>query len=101
MSSILYSDSCISTVFGDRLLKCFILTLPLSMKENPLFATQTGDHRYNDKLGGKSEEDHDRRIKQFEMLMEQLSEIDHSDFQEGDKLNYEIFDRYLKNEFNC
>lgn len=69
-----------------------------SMMENPLFATQTGDHRYNDKLGGKSEEDYNRRIKQFEVLTRQLSEIDPSDFHESDKLNYEIFDRHLKNE---
>ena len=67
------------------------------MREDPLFATLTGDHRYNDQLGGNSEEDYNCRIEQIENFKQRLLVIDPKDFEQNDKLNYEIFSRYLKN----
>ena len=49
-------------------------------------------------MGGKGEEDYNRRIQQFSQLISQISQIDSSKFDELDRLNFEIFERYISNE---
>ncbi|OLS28607.1 MAG: hypothetical protein HeimC2_05520 [Candidatus Heimdallarchaeota archaeon LC_2] len=66
-----------------------------NIRSNPVFATRTGDHRYNDRLGENDEEFHEKRINEFREFEQRLSEINTSDFSENDKLNFDIFEKQI------
>ena len=51
-----------------------------NVQSNPVFATRTGDHRYNDRLGGNNEEFHETRINEFKGFKKRLLDINPSAF---------------------
>ncbi|MDH5627685.1 MAG: DUF885 domain-containing protein, partial [Candidatus Krumholzibacteria bacterium] len=65
------------------------------MREFPLFATQTGDHRFNDKLGSVSIADATRRDAQNREFLARLDKIDRAQLQGADRVNYDLFRRNL------
>ena len=62
-----------------------------SMKEYPLFATRTGDNRFNDRLPSVSEADEKRQNQQESMFLKRLIVIDRSKLSDSEQLNYDIF----------
>ncbi len=72
----------------------------LRMKEDPLFATSTGDNRYNDRLPAASDADFTRRMAELAAIRARQDGIDRSALSPEDQLNYDIFARLLDNEIN-
>lgn len=70
------------------------------LKEYPLFATFTGDHRYNNVLNGMSEKDFKRRLESQKKFKARLGNINPSDLTSNEKINYDIFSRILTNRIN-
>jgi uncharacterized protein (DUF885 family) len=68
------------------------------VKENPLFATMTGDHRYDDQLPNASESDWARRLEKMREFQRRGRAIDRAAFAPAEQLNYDIFIRLLENE---
>jgi uncharacterized protein (DUF885 family) len=68
------------------------------LKENPLFATNYGDHRFDDKLSAVSEADEKRRHAQQRRFLERLQAIDRSALSDEEQLNYDIFKHIKENQ---
>jgi len=66
------------------------------MQENPLFATRCGDHRFGDRLPAVSEEDFERRLAQARVFLDRLRGIDRSALTSAAQLNYDMFEREIK-----
>lgn len=57
----------------------------------PTFATLIGDHRYDDKLQIEISEEHRQKQRTlYSTYLKQLSEVDRTDLQDRDRLNYDI-----------
>ena len=69
-----------------------------TLKENPLFATNFGDHRYDDKLPSVPEKDIEQRYRSTCKYLKRLNAIDRSKLSPEDKINYDIFRRFEENE---
>jgi len=67
------------------------------LQEDPIFATYTGDTRYNDRLPALSEADFARRSNTFRSFLERLHAINLQTLPPGDALNYTLFERTLQN----
>jgi uncharacterized protein (DUF885 family) len=65
------------------------------MRENPLFATQTGDHRYDDRLPAVTVADETRRDQADREFLKRLHAVDRKNLGDADRLNYDIFERML------
>jgi uncharacterized protein (DUF885 family) len=63
------------------------------MKEDPLFATDTGDNRYNDKLPSVSEQDAKRVNQANRGFVDRLIAISRGKLSPAEQLNYDIFKR--------
>ena len=68
------------------------------MKADPLFATSTGDNRYNDRLPAISEAWHQAFMAELHGFERRLKKIDPVTLPSADRLNYEIYTRLLQNE---
>jgi len=68
------------------------------LQEDPLFATYTGDRRYNDRLPGASEEDYARRLEQLRAFQRRLQALMPEALRPAERLNARIFAEYLANE---
>jgi len=66
-----------------------------SLREDPLFATSTGDHRYNDMLQTVSPEDSARRNQADEFFFERLEAIPREQLSVADRISYDILRRQL------
>jgi len=64
-----------------------------TMKESPLFATRTGDNRYNDKLPVVSEQDAKRKNERNREFLDRLITIDRNKLNPAEQLDYDIFKR--------
>jgi uncharacterized protein (DUF885 family) len=80
-----------------QLNKLFADELEFNLREDPLFATYYGDHRFDDKLPTLSQDDIDRRAKQTSVFLERLNAINRKDLSDEDKTNYDIFKQQLEN----
>lgn len=60
-------------------------------KNTPEFATYEGDHRYNDRLSDLSARSAAETIDQFETFRGELLQIEKSDLDKQDQLNYDMF----------
>lgn len=74
------------------------------MAENPLRATATGDHRFNDRLPSESIEDQIRRQKQYQQFITEVEAIDRAKLDRSNQINFDIFvqllrDRVTEDEF--
>ncbi|MCI0451674.1 MAG: DUF885 domain-containing protein [Candidatus Latescibacteria bacterium] len=67
------------------------------MREDPLFATQTGDHRFNDKLPSVAVADEVRREAATREFLKRLEAIDRAPLGATDALNYDLLRRSLRN----
>ena len=79
-----------------RLGELFADRWEFTMKEYPLFATSTGDNRFNDKLPSVSEADAKRANQQDSRFLERLIAIDRGKLTATEQLNYDIFKRRLE-----
>jgi uncharacterized protein (DUF885 family) len=68
-----------------------------TLKENPLFATSYGDHRFDDKLDDVSLAAHIRRDEQNKKFLDRLNEINYDALSEADQLNFKLFQKQLEN----
>lgn len=68
------------------------------LREDPLFATYTGDHRYDDRLPGASEDDYARRLQALREFERRLQALPLDELSPTDRLNAQIFAEYLRNE---
>lgn len=66
------------------------------LRESPLFATSTGDSRYNDQLGKVSVADCERRQKVYEQFLARLEAIDPKPLSEEEQINRSILQRHLR-----
>jgi prolyl oligopeptidase len=67
------------------------------LAENPMFASQLGDRRYNDRWSDTSLNAIERRQAETRAFLQRLYSIDRSGLSEADQLNYELFRRALQN----
>ena len=70
------------------------------MKWDPVFATQCGDQRYNDRLPASTESDYADWLTQLEGFRTRLEQIASSSLEPADRLNYDYFARMLVGEIN-
>jgi uncharacterized protein (DUF885 family) len=68
------------------------------MQADPLFATSTGDHRYNDRLPHATDDDYQAWLAQQRAFRERQRAIDREALAPGERLDYDIFARLLDNE---
>jgi uncharacterized protein (DUF885 family) len=68
------------------------------LKEDPLFATDVGDHRYDDRLPSVTEADYQRRLDQARSFLDQSGEIDRAQLSRSDQLNLDIFRRVKQDD---
>ena len=68
------------------------------MRENPLFATEAGDNRYNDQLPHESLQRQQDRIMKRRELLQRFELIERDALRREDQINYDIFGRQLKTE---
>jgi uncharacterized protein (DUF885 family) len=68
------------------------------VREDPLFATRCGDHRFNDRLPDVSPEAYRRRAAQARLFLERLQAIGHDRLPPEARLNFEFFKREIENQ---
>ena len=68
------------------------------LKDDPLFATDVGDHRYDDQLPAVTPADFDRRLTQAGSFLDRLNAIERAALTAPEQLNYDIFKRVKSNE---
>ena len=68
------------------------------MRENPLYATSTGDHRYNELLPKISLEDCVRRNQAARAFLERLNDIPRDELTDAERNRYDIFGRLLRDD---
>jgi uncharacterized protein (DUF885 family) len=66
------------------------------LRESPLFATSTGDSRYNDQLGKVSVADSERRREAYQGFLARLEAIDLQKLTEEEQINRSILQRHLR-----
>ncbi len=78
---------------ADDLARLFADSWEFSLIEDPLFATQTGDARYNDRLPRETLADQQRRLAAERKFLARLEAIPRDKLSRGDQVNYDIFGR--------
>ncbi len=68
------------------------------MRESPLWATQVGDHRFDDQLDQVALEDQRRRLQAKRGFLQRLGAIERTELAEKDQTNYDIFKQLLEDE---
>jgi uncharacterized protein (DUF885 family) len=68
------------------------------LKFDPLFATGTGDHRYDDQLPRVRPEDYYSYLNQLRAMRGRLDLIDYAGLPAGEQLNYDIWARLVSND---
>ncbi len=76
-----------------QLKQLFADEFEFGLKEDPLFATSYGDHRFDDKLRSVSIADSERRVTQHRHFLERLESLDRESLGREEKVNYDIFKR--------
>ncbi len=66
------------------------------LAENPMFASQLGDRRYNDRWSDQSVAAIERRQQRTREFLQRVYAIDRSVLGDADQLNYELFRRQLQ-----
>jgi len=68
------------------------------VREDPLLATSTGDHRYNDRLPTISVDDSERRNRVRQDFLTQLKALDRGQLTSTEQINYDILLRQLSDD---
>jgi uncharacterized protein (DUF885 family) len=87
--------SCISS--EDQLQNVFDDHWDYSLQANPLFATNQGEHRYNDRLPESDLSALELRNQQNREFLYRLESIDRDELRGGSRLNYDIFKIQIEN----
>jgi len=87
--------SCISS--EDRLQNVFDDHWEHRLQTNPLFATNQGDHRFNDRLPESDLSALERRNRQNREFLYRLESIERDDLSEESQLNHDIFKIQIEN----
>jgi uncharacterized protein (DUF885 family) len=69
----------------------------LRLRDDPLFATETGDHRFDDQLPKISLADENRRDAARRSFAARLEAVDRSSLSAADQVNYDVFATSLRN----
>jgi uncharacterized protein (DUF885 family) len=83
-----------------QLKKLFDEDWEFRLQADPLYATYTGDHRFNDRLPGVSEVDFANQLKSKQSILDRLLDLNQEFLSSSDRLHYDIFKRLLVNEIN-
>ena len=70
----------------------------LDMRESPLFATRTGDHRFDDRLPSMTMADLERRTAASRAQLARLQAIDRAALAPADRVSYDMFGRGLQDD---
>lgn len=70
------------------------------LRADPLFATYTGDHRYDDRLPDASEAGYARRLEEVRTFRQRLADLPLNALDSDRRLNYAILSRMLEDEQN-
>ena len=70
------------------------------LQADPLFATSTGDSRYNDRLPRSREEDFATFTRALATFRRRLDEVERGELPPAEQLNYDIWQRLVDNELN-
>jgi uncharacterized protein (DUF885 family) len=70
------------------------------LKADPIFATYSGDHRFNEQLPDASEAGYARRLDEVRGFRHRLAAIDPMQLDDDRRLNHAILSRLLENEQN-
>ena len=68
------------------------------LQEDPLFASSTGDHRYDDRLPSLTRADFERRAAFYRRTLERLAGFDRAALATGDRVSYDMLQRKLRDE---
>ncbi|NIM94225.1 MAG: DUF885 family protein [Anaerolineales bacterium] len=68
------------------------------MRDDPLYATMCGDHRFNDQLPSVSEADYERRLERMREFLNRAKVINKDSLSDEDRLNHDIFTRTMDSE---
>ncbi len=68
------------------------------LRQDPIFATYCGDHRYDDRLPDATEEGNDRWLGYLRDVRRRLDMLDAAPLSKADQLNHRILGRLLDNE---
>jgi uncharacterized protein (DUF885 family) len=68
------------------------------LREDPLFATQVGVHKYNDKLPSVTVEDYERRLKKERQFLRRVQEIDREELTPQERISAAIFERLRRDQ---
>jgi len=91
--------SCISS--EDRLQNVFDDHWEYRLQANPLFATNQGDHRFNDRLPESDLSSLEQRNRQNREFLYRLESIERDDLGEESQLNYDIFKIQIQNSIRA
>lgn len=70
------------------------------LRENPLFATTVGVHKYNDRLPPAGIEDVERRAEYWQGVLESLDGYSRDSLQDTERINYDIFRRQVEDRLS-
>jgi uncharacterized protein (DUF885 family) len=71
------------------------------LREDPVRASSMGDRRYNDEWPDRSIEAIERRHEERQQFLDRLLAIDAAALTEQDRLNYDLFQRQLRNDIDA
>ena len=75
----------------EKLYKIFDDDWEWSLRDSPEFATNTGDHRFDDKLHERTAESFERRKAHDRDVLQRIEGVDRAKLSESDRLNYDLF----------
>ena len=68
-----------------------------SLRNSPVWATRTGDRRYNDQLQRQTPDDIRSNVRQQQEFLQRLERIDRAQLSRSDQMNYDILKLNLQN----
>jgi uncharacterized protein (DUF885 family) len=83
---------------SERLRALFADHWEWTLREYPLFATQVGDHRYDDRLSSVTEQDQLRRLAAGRGFLERLHTIARASLSPQEQVSYDIFRRLREDD---
>lgn len=87
------ASGCVRRTASDELAALFHDDWEFQLRENPLFATQVGDARYNDRLPSVTPADYARRFVEEREFLRRLEAIDRDALSPVERISHEIFGR--------
>ena len=97
-AAYLFSAAAAAEPGAPRLQHLFDDAWQFDLQEDPLFASQAGDHRHDDRLPRVTLADYRRRLEKERELLERLQKIDRSKLSPQEQTSYDIFARLRQNQ---